>query len=147
MVGECVWSLLSYLRVCIIIHTGSSWRLHSFLLESGSARFNADQMTRTVQARIESNKTSQGVTSGGTLIYSREPNRKNSIFIGNLTWVRSSEFCSSHGEASLVHTVNLIVRVWLHLWWAWVLMWGLYVAWIVYSSLTLLVKYKVWDSE
>ena len=62
----------------------------SFFLESGSARFNADQMTRTVQARLESNKTSQGILgSGGSLIYSREPNRKNSIFIGNLTWVRS----------------------------------------------------------
>ncbi len=62
----------------------------SLFVASGSARFNADQMTRTVQARIENNKTSQGVMgNGGTLIYSREPNRKNSIFIGNLTWVHN----------------------------------------------------------
>lgn len=58
-------------------------------LESGSARFNAEQMARTVQARIVANKTSQGV--GGTMgpnIYAREPNKALSFYIGNLTWVR-----------------------------------------------------------
>ncbi len=66
------------------MHTRSV--ITSLFVASGSARFNAEQMTRTVQARIEKNKTSQGVVGSG-LAYSREPNRKNSIFIGNLTWV------------------------------------------------------------
>ena len=55
--------------------------------DSGSARFNAEQLARTVQARIEANRTSIGATASGTTVYSREPNRKNSFFIGNLTWV------------------------------------------------------------
>jgi len=57
------------------------------ILESGSARYNAEQMSRVMKARIESLKTSQSVMGVGTAIYSREPNRKNAIFIGNLTWV------------------------------------------------------------
>lgn len=41
-----------------------------------------------VQARIDSQRTSQSVSGlGGSTIYSREPNRKNAVFIGNLTWV------------------------------------------------------------
>ena len=57
-------------------------------IDSRSARYNAEQVARTVQARIESNKTSQSI--GGThsrSIYMRDPNKKNSVFIGNLTWV------------------------------------------------------------
>lgn len=56
--------------------------------ESGSARFNAEQMARTVQARIEANRTSQGGSSHGPNIYAREPNRLLSFYVGNLTWVR-----------------------------------------------------------
>ena len=59
-----------------------------YVLDSGSARFKAEQLARTVQARIEANKTSIGATaSSGSTLYSREPNRKNAFFIGNLTWV------------------------------------------------------------
>lgn len=63
---------------------------HLFLppSESGSARFNAEQMARTVQARIEANRTSQGGSSHGPNIYAREPNRLLSFYVGNLTWVR-----------------------------------------------------------
>ena len=59
------------------------------ILDSGSARYNADRKAKTVQARIEANLTSQGVTSSnsGLGIFSREPNRKNSIYIGNMNWV------------------------------------------------------------
>ena len=43
-----------------------------------------------VRARIDSQRTSQSVSGlGGTTIYSREPNRKNAVFVGNLTWVSS----------------------------------------------------------
>lgn len=71
--------------VCVKFHLS-----HSVYppLGSGSARFNAEQMAKTVQARIEANRTSQRQPNAkGPNIYAREPNRKNSIFIGNLTWV------------------------------------------------------------
>jgi cleavage and polyadenylation specificity factor subunit 6/7 len=55
--------------------------------DSASPRFNADRIAKTVQARIESNKTSQSFSPSQLLtIYSRDPNKKNSIFIGNMTW-------------------------------------------------------------
>lgn len=58
-------------------------------VDSGSARYNADRKAKTVQARIEANLTSQSVSSsgGGLSIFSREPNRKNSVFVGNMNWV------------------------------------------------------------
>jgi hypothetical protein len=60
--------------------------------DSGSARYNADRKARTIQARIDANLTSQGVTTsaGGLSIFSREPNRKNSVYVGNMTWVGPS---------------------------------------------------------
>ena len=59
--------------------------------DSASARYKADQMAKTVQARISANRTSQSIDTGaGFSIYSREPNRKCSVFIGNLTWVSNS---------------------------------------------------------
>ena len=55
--------------------------------DSGSARFKADLTARTVQARLAAGSTSQSVVGlGGPYIYN-EPNKKNSVFIGNLTWV------------------------------------------------------------
>ena len=46
-------------------------------------------MAKTIQARIETNKTSQSIVDNTDVltIYSREPNKRNSIYIGNLTWV------------------------------------------------------------
>ena len=58
-----------------------------WVIDSGSARYNAEQMAKTVQARIDSNKTSQSITSQCLSIYSREPNKRNSVYIGNMTWV------------------------------------------------------------
>ncbi|XP_065911551.1 cleavage and polyadenylation specificity factor subunit 6-like [Dysidea avara] len=56
------------------------------LEDSGSARFKADLTARTVQARLAAGSTSQSVVGlGGPYIYN-EPNKKNSVFIGNLTW-------------------------------------------------------------
>ena len=57
--------------------------------DSGSARYNAERKAKTVQARIEANRTSQGVatSNSGLGIFSREPNRKNSVYIGNMNWV------------------------------------------------------------
>ena len=78
-------SAIAYLLPLFLLPPSSS----SPPLESGSARFNAEQMARTVQARIVANKTSQGV--GGPMgpnIYAREPNKALSFYIGNLTWVR-----------------------------------------------------------
>ena len=55
--------------------------------DSGSARFKADLTARTVQARVAAGSTSQSVLGlGGPYIYN-EPNKKSSVFIGNLTWV------------------------------------------------------------
>ena len=55
--------------------------------DSGSARFKADLKARTVQARVAAGSTSQSVLGlGGPYIYN-EPNKKSSVFIGNLTWV------------------------------------------------------------
>lgn len=57
------------------------------VIDSGSARFKADLTARTVQARVAAGSTSQSVLGlGGPYIYN-EPNKKNSVFIGNLTWV------------------------------------------------------------
>lgn len=67
---------------CIYVHVCGA-------VDSGSARYNADRKAKTVQARIEANLTSQSVSSsgGGLSIFSREPNRKNSVFVGNMNWV------------------------------------------------------------
>ena len=56
---------------------------------SASARYNAEQMAKTVQSRIETNKTSQSSFENSDIktIFSRDPNKRNSIFVGNLTWV------------------------------------------------------------
>lgn len=63
--------------------------MNGYNVDSGSARYNAEQVAKTVQARIESNKTSQSIAATQYLsIYSREPNRRNSVYIGNMTWVR-----------------------------------------------------------
>lgn len=60
-------------------------------IDSGSARFKADLTARTVQARVAAGSTSQSVLGlGGPYIYN-EPNKKSSIFIGNLTWVSSQQ--------------------------------------------------------
>ena len=49
--------------------------------------FKADLTARTVQARVAAGSTSQSVLGlGGPYIYN-EPNKKSSVFIGNLTWV------------------------------------------------------------
>lgn len=58
-------------------------------LESASARYNAEQMAKTVLSRIETNKTSQSSFENSDMktIFSRDPNKRNSVFIGNLTWV------------------------------------------------------------
>ena len=61
------------------------WCSHA--IDSGSARFKADLTARTVQARVAAGSTSQSVLGlGGPYIYN-EPNKKSSVFIGNLTWV------------------------------------------------------------
>lgn len=59
------------------------------MLESASARYNAEQMAKTVLSRIETNKTSQSSLENSDMrtIFSRDPNKRNSVFIGNLTWV------------------------------------------------------------
>ena len=55
--------------------------------DSRSAWFKADLTARTVQARVAAGSTSQSVLGlGGPYIYN-EPNKKSSVFIGNLTWV------------------------------------------------------------
>ena len=57
-------------------------------LDSASARYKADIMSKTIQARIEANRTSHSIIGKvGLGIYTRDPNRKNSLFMGNLTWV------------------------------------------------------------
>ena len=57
-------------------------------LDSASARYKADIMSKTIQARIEANRTSHSIIGKvGLGIYIRDPNRKNSLFMGNLTWV------------------------------------------------------------
>ena len=64
------------------------------MIESASARYNAEQMAKTVQSRIETNKTSQSSFENfdTKTMFSRDPNKKNSVFIGNMTWV-SDPFC------------------------------------------------------
>ena len=59
------------------------------MTESASARYNAEQMARTIQSRIETNKTSQSSFENSDMktMFSRDPNKKNSVFVGNLTWV------------------------------------------------------------
>ena len=86
--------LLSVLKIALSPHVSHSTphtiTFHTPSLGSASACLNAEVMARTVQSRIDSSKTSQGILSGGgSTIYSREPNRRNSFFIGNLTWVGS----------------------------------------------------------
>ena len=62
--------------------------IHPPLPDSGSARYKADILAKTIQSRIEENKTSHSIHGKvGLSIYARDPNRKNSIFLGNLTWV------------------------------------------------------------
>ncbi|XP_019850622.1 PREDICTED: cleavage and polyadenylation specificity factor subunit 6-like [Amphimedon queenslandica] len=77
--------------------------------DSRSARYNAEQVAKTVQARIESNKTSQSI--GGThsrSIYMRDPNKKNSVFIGNLTWwTTDMDVLSAVREAGLGEVKSL----------------------------------------
>ena len=78
---------------CVCVLYVYTFRVHLYVVcgdsESGSARYNADRKAKTVQARIEANLTSQGVTSSnsGLTIFSREPNKKNSVYIGNMNWV------------------------------------------------------------
>ena len=55
--------------------------------DSGSAQFKADLTASAVQARVAAGSTSQSVLGlGGPCIYDK-PNKKSSVFIGNLTWV------------------------------------------------------------
>lgn len=87
--------------------------------DSGSARYNADRKAKTVQARIEANLTSQGVSSSGSglSIFSREPNRKNSVFIGNMNWVCRQSLVHSHVGCGLVSCTCYHVYVaWLSDW-------------------------------
>lgn len=86
------YSFLMYSAVTLFLLSHLLSILHLGLpADSGSARYKADQMAKMVQARISANRTSQSIDMGGGLsIYSREPNRKSSVFIGNLTWVSNS---------------------------------------------------------
>ena len=52
--------------------------------DSGS---KADLIARTVQARVTAGSTSQNVLGLGEPYICNEPNKKSSVFIGNLTWV------------------------------------------------------------
>lgn len=87
-------SSMSTLHFC---HTVCVFRMMA-CLDSGSARFNAEQKAKMVQARIDAHKTSHGGALPDSFlgIYSREPNRKCSIFIGNLTWVRKRGYLTGH---------------------------------------------------
>lgn len=57
------------------------------IIDSRSARFNAEQVAKMVQSRIDTNQTSQSIVTQCLSIYSREPNKRNSVYIGNMTWV------------------------------------------------------------
>lgn len=71
-------------HVKLLLHSLSS----SPSSDSGSARYKAEILAKTIQSRIEENKTSHSVHGKvGLSIYARDPIRKNSIFLGNLTWV------------------------------------------------------------